>query len=79
MTPPSQTLDDYLSPEELILQMSRDELQELLGEIGLTASRPMAECIKQLVYSLGTFEAAILALTQIDQTNQSHQLSGRAA
>ncbi len=56
--------DDYLTPEELITQMSSDELQELLSEIGFEASESMARCIQSLVKQLGSLEAAINALSQ---------------
>ena len=56
--------EDYLTPEELITQMSSDELQELLCEIGFEASESMARCIQSLVKQLGSLEAAIEVLSQ---------------
>ncbi len=58
--------EDQLTPEELISQMSSDELQELLGEIGFEASCEMAGCIQKLVLDLGSLEAAITALAAED-------------
>jgi hypothetical protein len=60
----SSSNEDYLTPEELITQMSSDELQELLGEIGFEASESMAQCIQDLVKQMGSLEAAINALSQ---------------
>ena len=56
--------DNFLTPEELITQMSSDELQELLGEIGFEASESMARCIQNLVKQLGSLEGAIDVLSQ---------------
>ena len=61
--------EDYLTPEELITQMSSDELQELLWEIGFEASESMARCIQSLVKQLGSLEAAIEVLSQ-DKSKQ---------
>lgn len=54
------------TPEELIANMSTDELQELLGELGFDASDEQAEGIKDLVAQLGSLEAAINALEILD-------------
>lgn len=47
------------TPEELIAAMTTEELQELLGEMGLEASESQAYGIKSLVNQLGTLEAAL--------------------
>ena len=62
MSDESLSPEDQLTPEELIIQMSPDELQELLGEMGLEATTETADSIQQLVKQLGSFEAAIGAL-----------------
>jgi hypothetical protein len=54
------------TPEEMIAEMSTDELQELLGELGFDATDQQAAGIKQLVDQLGSLEAAIEALFQLD-------------
>ncbi len=54
------------TPEEMIAEMSTDELQELLGELGIDANEQQAAGIKQLVDQLGSLEAAIEALFQLD-------------
>ena len=51
-----------LTPEELICQMSKEELMELLEEIGMESSAAMADVIKNLVRELGTLESAIEAV-----------------
>ena len=47
------------TPEELIAAMTTEELQELLGEMGLEATEAQAQGIKALVEQLGTLEAAL--------------------
>ncbi len=51
-----------LTPEELICQMSCEELTELLEEMGLESSPEMADGIKKMIQELGTLEKAIDAL-----------------
>ena len=51
-----------LTPEELICQMSKAELMELLEELGMESSATMADGIKRLVRELGTLEGAIEAV-----------------
>ncbi len=60
-------MDDVTqTPEELIANMSTDELQELLGELGFDATDEQATGIKDLVAQLGSLEAAINALEVLD-------------
>ncbi len=60
-------MDDTLqTPEELIADMSADELCELLEELGIEASDNQARGIKDLVAQLGSLEMAIDALTLMD-------------
>ncbi|HBJ33823.1 MAG TPA: hypothetical protein DDZ51_03465 [Planctomycetaceae bacterium] len=60
-------MDDITqTPEELIANMSTDELQELLGELGVDASDDQAAGIKDLVAQLGSLEAAMNALEVLD-------------
>lgn len=47
------------TPEELIAAMTTEELQELLGEMGLESTEAQAQGIKTLVEQLGTLEAAL--------------------
>lgn len=55
--------DESLTPEELLLSMTNDELVELLEEMGLTSTFEVADGIRQLVAELGSVEAAVIALT----------------
>jgi len=66
--PPRRRLMDDIAqtPEELIANMSNDELQELLGELGFDATDEQAAGIKDLVAQLGSLEAAIGALEMLD-------------
>ncbi len=60
-------MDDVTqTPEELIANMSTDELQELLGELGFDATDEQAAGIKDLVAQLGSLEAAMGALEVLD-------------
>src|SRR5690606_21718549 len=63
---PSFKDETMQTPEEMIAEMSTDELQELLGELGIDANEQQAAGIKQLVDQLGSLEAAIEALFQLD-------------
>ncbi|MEO9594170.1 hypothetical protein [Rhodopirellula bahusiensis] len=51
-----------LTAEELILQMEVEEVQELLGDMGFDPRPEFARGIQQLVASLGSLDAAIVAL-----------------
>lgn len=51
------------TPEDLILQMSREELQELLVDMGFDAGPGLVDGIRRLVEELGSLEAAVIALT----------------
>lgn len=53
---------DPLTPEELVCQMSREELLELLEELGMESTVKMADGIQSLVRELNSFEAAIDAV-----------------
>lgn len=53
----------HQTPEDLIEQMNIDELQELLADMGLEATRSTAIGVKELVQQLGSLEAAIIAVT----------------
>lgn len=64
MSDDSLSPEDQMTPEELIVQMSVDELQELLGEMGFDATAEVAEWIQQLVKQLGSLEAAIDVLDE---------------
>ncbi len=55
------------TPEEMIAEMSTDELQELLGELGFETTDEQAAGIKQLVAQLGSLEAAIETLSELDE------------
>lgn len=58
-TPLPQEIPLMDTPEELIAAMTTEELQELLGEMGLEATEAQAQGIKALVEQLGTLEAAL--------------------
>ncbi len=64
MSEQPQSAEEMMTPEELILNMSTDELQELLDDMGLTASQEMAQCIQSLVRETESLEAAIEALAE---------------
>lgn len=64
LTDDSPSAEEMMTPEELILNMSIDELQELLDDMGLSASVEMADCIQTLVRETGSLEASILALAE---------------
>ena len=55
--------EPHLRAEDLILQMSPDELQELLGEMGFSTTAETIRGIRQLIAELGSLDAAIVALT----------------
>lgn len=55
------------TPEELIAQMSTAELQELLEELGFDSTDVQAAGIKDLIARLGSLEAAIETLLQLDE------------
>jgi|GEM_PF-1020889 len=63
---PSSKDETMQTPEEMIAEMSTDELQELLGELGFDATDQQAAGIKQLVNQLGSLEAALETLFQLD-------------
>ena len=54
------------TPEDMIAEMSTDELQELLGELGFDATEQQAAGIQQLVHELGSLEGALETLFQLD-------------
>ena len=56
--------DQPLTPEELILQMTGDELQELLADLELESTPQMVDGIKRLVSELGDLESVIAILSQ---------------
>ena len=58
----TQNSDPRVTPEDLILQMEPDELQELLAEMGFPATAGMVQGIRQLVAELGSLDAAIVTL-----------------
>ncbi len=60
-----QSEEDIMTPEELIVNMSTDELQELLDDMGLSSTIEMADCIQSLVRETGSLEAAIATLAQV--------------
>jgi len=47
------------TPEELIAAMTVEELQELLGDMGINASESQVDSIKALVKQMGTLDAAL--------------------
>ena len=51
-----------LTPEEVITEMSYEELQELLQDLSMESSLSAAVRLKRLVRDLGQFEEAIEAL-----------------
>lgn len=53
----------HQTPEDLIAQMNLEELQEVLAEMGLEASRSTAAGVQDLVRHLGSLEAALIAVT----------------
>lgn len=55
--------DESLTPEELILSLSTEELVELLDDMGLESTPEVADGIRRLVAELGSVEAAVIALT----------------
>ena len=60
------------TPEELIAAMTTEELQELLGEMGLEATEAQAQGIKTLVEQLGTLEAALEMIASFEvETRQT--------
>ena len=59
------------TPEELIAQMSIDELQELLEELGFDTTGEQAAGIKDLIARLGSLEAAIDTLLQLDDAEDT--------
>ncbi len=54
---------EAMNPEELILNMTNDELVELLEDMGLESDLAVADGIRRLVAELGSVEAAVIALT----------------
>lgn len=54
---------ESMTPEELILNLTTDELIELLEDMGLESSPAVADGIRRLVAELGSVEAAVIALT----------------
>jgi len=54
---------EAMTPEELILNMTNDELVELLEDMGLQSDPAVADGIRRLVAELGSVEAAVIALT----------------
>lgn len=65
------------TPEELIAAMTTEELQELLGEMGLEATEAQAQGIKTLVEQLGTLEAALEMIASFEV--ESGQTENRQA
>ena len=63
--------DSMQTPEEMIAQMSTDELQELLAELGFDTTAQQAQGIQQLVAQLGSLEAAIETLADLDQIRRA--------
>lgn len=55
--------DEPTTPEELILMMSPDELEELLHNLGFEPKPETAKGIQALVAELGSLDAAIVAMT----------------
>ncbi len=55
--------EQSLTPEELILSMTTEELVELLDDMGLESTPEVADGIRQLVAELGSVESAVIALT----------------
>jgi len=51
-----------LTPEEVIGEMSTEELQELLEDLAMESSPAAAVRMKRLVRQLGHFESAVEAL-----------------
>jgi len=47
------------TPEELIAAMTAEELQELLSDMGITATETQINSIKNLVKQMGTLDAAL--------------------
>jgi len=66
---PSSKDETMQTPEEMIAEMSTDELQELLGELGVDATEQQAAGVKQLVAQLGSLESAIETLFQLDEAS----------
>lgn len=64
---------DYeeLSPEELIAQLSGDELQELLLEMGIDTTIEQAMAIQSLVAEVGCLEQVMQMLTDTDGQDTS--------
>lgn len=54
---------EAMTPEELILNMTNEELVELLEDMGLESDSAVADGIRRLVAELGSVEAAVIALT----------------
>jgi len=63
--------EEPLSPEEVILQMTSEELCELLEDMGLEASPQIAHGIRRLIVELGSVDAAIVALSDQQQTRDA--------
>lgn len=71
-TPLPQEIPLMDTPEELIAAMTTEELQELLGEMGLEATEAQAQGIKTLVEQLGTLEAALEMIASFEvETRQT--------
>jgi hypothetical protein len=76
-TPLPQEIPLMDTPEELIAAMTTEELQELLGEMGLEATEAQAQGIKTLVEQLGTLEAALEMIASFEV--ESGQTENRQA
>lgn len=57
---------EEMSPEELIAQLSGDELQELLLEMGIDTTVEQAMAIKSLVADVGSLEQVMEMLSDSD-------------
>jgi hypothetical protein len=68
-----QTPEELQTPEEMIAGMRTDELQELLEEMGFETTEEQASGIQQLVVQLGSLEAAIEALVELDDDGDARR------
>ncbi|TWU66383.1 MULTISPECIES: hypothetical protein [Crateriforma] len=59
------------TPEELVLAMSVDELQELLADMGFEPTERLATSIRELVQHTGSLDASIVALHDAEVTRRA--------
>lgn len=63
--------DELISPEALICQMTSEELLELLEDMEIEATLDSASAIRDLVKDTGSLEAAIVALSQLENDRRA--------